>query len=282
MPDFASLMSARSLESVPGYSKQSPNEMRAPITPSVQPQFKTADGLPESEIGETKQSLDGPGGGNGSVTVLDETDETSLPAPTDRVSESLSKQSLQSVDSGYMAPPLPLKIRSDKGDVDHSNNNTATSESANTSLDESSQEYSGEFGTPRKFNAILDEVKVSPGQESLASTTIPYGSPSAAVSPPAHRVTFAPEDVREKSTASIGKQGVGSKIATGLKLKGWSNNHKNASKESLHASKEASSPTTSEPAKSPMGGLKGFKWWQKDGQASSSEGLPSESRLFRL
>lgn len=172
-----------------------------------------------------------------------------------------------------MDPPLPLKIRAERfvpGECGQAQDHTGTTPTTNTAL-------LPPVATPT-IGTQPEQNFDSPGGASLASTTIPYDAPSAPSSPQ-HKVTFAPElqETQEQPYTPTGKQGMSSKFAAGLKLKGWSgkSNQKDQTATSPHShSKEARSPDLGrEPAKSPLPGLKGFKWWQKEGPQHAGDNM---------
>lgn len=266
-PNLAAfLLQSGPLGSVPGYGKDSVHEKLAASSPRATLTDNTS----------IRQSLEH----DDAQSAANVPDETLLskdkPAANERtlLAGSQSTDSMQSHDSEYMRPPLPLKIRSDR---------SAPSSPAMLSHD---------LGEPTPIAYTVDLPKVgtptreisqeqqitSPGGESLASTAIPYDAPSVANSPQ-QRVTFNLErqETQESPNTPTPKHGMSSKFAAGLKLKGWSG--KNSQKESTPPvvnTKEASSPAQSEKVKPPLPGLKGFKWWQKEGPPHPDESVQSK------
>lgn len=266
----AFLRKTETLNSVPGYSKDSLHEQMAPVTPSA---TTSEDGATsrESPTNHTKSnSMDE----SAEQYAIHQDRPESFGRPS--LSPPLSAKSTAST-SGYMAPPLPLKIRTDR---------SAPSSPAPLSDRGDPTPLAAHLDLPSVETPIrpvmADESVTSPGGESRASTTIAYDIPSNPNSPQ-QRVTFASETQEHPATPSA-KTGMSGKFAAGLKLKGWSG--KNSVKETASTpsqSKEASSPShTKEPAKSPLPGLKGFKWWQKDGHPQTDESAQSEWPLSGL
>lgn len=264
-PNLASfLKEAEKLESVPGYGKDSAAEDMAPITPRATPsdEESISNSVSEHSIQAGKSESSSRPASEASA----EEDALTEEAPRS------SSFSLASGNSGYMAPPLPLKIRTDRSES--GSPNAFSDRSGPTPVAKAAE--LPPVGTPT-LTQIGEQNVTSPGGESRASTTIPYDIPSVTNSPQ-QRVTFASE-VQEHPDTPTAKAGMSSKFAAGLKLKAWSG--KNSQKDNHSYSsqpKEAGSPgQAKEPAKSPLPGLKGFKWWQKEGNSHHDESSQSRS-----
>lgn len=249
---------------MPGYSKDSKMKEVAPVTPSAT--TSEADITARQSIESDREISSNEIEPEQHALYRDETQAhvESSPSPP------LSAHSTAST-SGYMAPPLPLKIRTDRSAP--SSPGLASSGSNPTPL--AGAVDLPQVGTPTR-SMTQEESITSPGGESRASTTVAYDIPSMPNSPKQH-VTFASE-TQEHPATPLAKSTMSGKFAAGLKLKGWSG--KNSQKEngtSPSQTKESVSPGQSkEPAKSPLPGLKGFKWWQKDGNTQPDESSQSE------
>lgn len=272
MPNLAAfLRQSGVLGALPGYGQDSLNEQLALDTPratpsdedSIRMSVKSDLQQQEPELSERRDSIENP-----------ESNE-----PVD-LAVSPSTESPDDSSTSFMDPPLPLKIRAERfvpGECGQAQDHTGTTPTTNTAL-------LPPVATPT-IGTQPEQNFDSPGGASLASTTIPYDAPSAPSSPQ-HKVTFAPElqETQEQPYTPTGKQGMSSKFAAGLKLKGWSgkSNQKDQAATSPHShSKEARSPDLGrEPAKSPLPGLKGFKWWQKEGPQHAGDNMQSEFTGF--
>lgn len=262
------LQQAGALATMPGYAKDSIEEQLAPITPRAAPFDVASDDALATTSTESQASL--------RSEPRPSTDEDAHDQTI--IASSQSFKSLESYNSGYMAPPLPLKIRT--GRSEPGSPSPASDRSGPTPLATSVD--LPQVGTPTT-EAPMEESIISPGGQSRASTTIPYDAPSVHDSPQ-QRVTFAPDpqEASEQLSTPTAKSGMSSKFAAGLKLKSWSgkSSQKELSPSPSPQSKDSSNSGnhTKEPAKSPLPGLKGFKWWQKEGASLSEDSVQSECR----
>jgi len=144
--------------------------------------------------------------------------------------------------------------------------------------------------TPKQSND--SETYRSPGARQSTATVLPYNFPSPVSSPPVPMpqpsvMTASQVTEPEPSTSK------NSKFA-GLKLKGWPSKNsakdKDKDREPSPKSPKDFSPQSSfslppgsatpEPAKSPLGGLRGLKFWQKDDNKENHETIQSQCNAF--